>query len=121
MKPDDVVIYESTVYPGTTEEICVPILERESDLNYICEINKKNILKGFYCGYSPERINPGDKKNKITNILKVTSGSTTEISKKIDNSIKSSIIPAGTFLAESIKVAEAAKIIENTKRLEHSL
>lgn len=115
LKPDDVVIYESTVYPGTTEEICVPILERESDLDYICEINKKNILKGFYCGYSPERINPGDKKNKITNILKVTSGSTTEISKKIDKLYKS-IIPAGTFLAESIKVAEAAKIIENTQR-----
>ncbi len=103
---DDVVIYESTVYPGVTEEICVPILERVSGLTF---------NKDFYAGYSPERINPGDKKHTVTQILKVTSGSTPEIAKKID-ALYASVITAGTHLAPSIKVAEAAKVIENSQR-----
>ncbi|MBN2694664.1 nucleotide sugar dehydrogenase [bacterium] len=106
LKQGDVVIYESTVYPGCTEEVCVPILERESNLKF-------NI--GFYCGYSPERINPGDKVNRLTTIKKVTSGSTVEIAKRID-SLYSSIVTAGTHPASSIKVAEAAKVIENSQR-----
>ena len=102
----DIVIYESTVFPGCTEEICVPILERLSGLTY---------NKDFFCGYSPERINPGDKVNTLTKIKKITSGSSPAISAEIDDLYKS-IITAGTFLASSIKVAEAAKVIENTQR-----
>ena len=106
LKKDSLVIYESTVYPGCTEEICVPILEKYSGLNF---------NKDFYCGYSPERINPGDKINTLTKIKKVTSGSTPEIAKAVD-ALYSSIIEAGTHMAPSIKVAEAAKVIENTQR-----
>ena len=102
----DIVIYESTVYPGATEEDCVPVLEEYSKLEF---------NKDFFCGYSPERINPGDKKRTITKIVKVTSGSTPEIAKKIDH-LYASIISAGTHLAPSIKVAEAAKVIENAQR-----
>ncbi|WP_229007182.1 Vi polysaccharide biosynthesis UDP-N-acetylglucosamine C-6 dehydrogenase TviB [Methylophilus sp. Leaf408] len=101
-----VVIYESTVYPGCTEEVCVPILEKFSGLTF---------NQDFYCGYSPERINPGDKVNTLTKIKKITSGSTPEISKKVDELYRS-IITAGTYPATSIKVAEAAKVIENTQR-----
>ncbi len=108
LKPNDIVIYESTVYPGATEEDCVPILEKHSGLKY----NKKG---GFFCGYSPERINPGDKEHRITNIKKVTSGSTPEIAQVVDALYKEIII-AGTHPAQSIKVAEAAKVIENTQR-----
>ena len=100
------VIYESTVYPGATEEVCVPILERESGLNF---------NEGFYCGYSPERINPGDNEHKLTTIVKVTSGSIPEAAEWIDG-LYGSIIEAGTHLAPSLKVAEAAKVIENTQR-----
>ncbi len=106
LKERDIVIYESTVYPGATEEDCVPILERVSGLKF----NKE-----FFCGYSPERINPGDKEHTVTKILKVTSGSTPEIGKRVDE-LYSSIITAGTHLAPSIKVAEAAKVIENSQR-----
>ena len=102
----DIVIYESTVYPGATEEVCVPILERHSGLTF---------NKDFYCGYSPERINPGDKEHRVTTIKKVTSGSIPEIADIVDNLYKS-IITAGTHKASSIKVAEAAKVIENTQR-----
>ena len=102
----DIVIYESTVFPGCTEEICVPILERLSGLTY---------NQDFFCGYSPERINPGDKVNTLTKIIKITSGSTPAVSVEIDELYKS-IVTAGTFLASSIKVAEAAKVIENTQR-----
>jgi len=102
----DIVIYESTVYPGATEEECVPVLEKYSKLIF---------NKDFYCGYSPERINPGDKIHTVTKILKVTAGSTPEIGKKVDDLYKS-IITAGTHLASSIKVAEAAKVIENSQR-----
>jgi len=102
----DIVIYESTVYPGCTEEQCVPILEKFSKLEF---------NKDFFCGYSPERINPGDKKNTISNIKKITSGSTPEIA-TIVNDLYSGIIKAGTHKAPSIKVAEAAKVIENTQR-----
>ena len=102
----DIVIYESTVYPGATEEVCVPILERHSGLTF---------NKDFYCGYSPERINPGDKEHRVTTIKKVTSGSTQEIADIVDNLYKS-IITAVTHKASSIKVAEAAKVIENTQR-----
>ncbi|MDB3999936.1 nucleotide sugar dehydrogenase [Schleiferiaceae bacterium] len=105
LKPNDVVIYESTVYPGVTEEVMVPILE-ESNLIY---------NSGFSCGYSPERINPGDKEHTVTKILKVTSGSTHETALFVDNLYKS-VITAGTYLATSIKVAEAAKVIENSQR-----
>jgi len=101
-----VVIYESTVYPGATEEVCVPILERESGLRF---------NEGFFCGYSPERINPGDSEHKLTTITKVTSGSTPEAAAWV-NSFYGSIIEAGTHLAPSLKVAEAAKVIENTQR-----
>jgi UDP-N-acetyl-D-galactosamine dehydrogenase len=106
LKQGDVVIYESTVYPGATEEVCVPILEQQSGLIF---------NQDFYVGYSPERINPGDKTHRVTNILKVTSGSTPKIADYIDNLYKS-IITAGTHKASSIKVAEAAKVIENTQR-----
>ena len=102
----DIVIYESTVYPGATEEVCVPILEQHSGLIF---------NKDFYCGYSPERINPGDKEHRVTTIKKVTSGSTLEIADKVD-ALYRSIITAGTHKASSIKVAEAAKVIENTQR-----
>jgi len=106
LKKDDIVIYESTVYPGVTEEICVPILEKQSGMKF---------NQDFFCGYSPERINPGDKEHTVTKILKITSGSTPEIAIKVDNLYKS-IITAGTHLAPTIKVAEAAKVIENTQR-----
>lgn len=106
LKKNDIVIFESTVYPGCTEEDCVPVLEKYSNLNY---------NKDFFCGYSPERINPGDKINTLTNILKVTSGSNEETSFIVDNLYKS-IIKAGTYLAPSIKVAEASKAIENAQR-----
>ncbi len=106
LKKGNIVIYESTVYPGATEEECVPVLENISGLDF---------NKDFYVGYSPERINPGDKEHTIDKILKVTSGSTPEISKKIDLLYKS-VITAGTHLAPSIKVAEAAKVIENSQR-----
>jgi UDP-N-acetyl-D-galactosamine dehydrogenase len=106
IKAGDIVIYESTVYPGATEEVCVPILEKVSGLTF---------NRDFYVGYSPERINPGDKQHRVTNILKVTSGSTPEIAEKVDALYKS-IITAGTHKASSIKVAEAAKVIENTQR-----
>ncbi len=106
LKPGDVVVYESTVYPGATEEVCVPVLERESGLRF---------NRDFYAGYSPERINPGDKQHRLTNIVKVTSGSTPEAADFVDRLYKS-IITAGTHRASSIKVAEAAKVIENTQR-----
>jgi UDP-N-acetyl-D-galactosamine dehydrogenase len=106
LKKGDIVIYESTVYPGCTEEDCVPVLERVSGLKF---------NRDFYCGYSPERINPGDKEHRVTNIKKVTSGSTPEIADLID-SLYNEIITVGTHKAESIKVAEAAKVIENTQR-----
>ena len=122
LKKDDIVIYESTVYPGATEEDCVPVLEKFSGLKYISTetlATNPQLLnpetKGFYCGYSPERINPGDKEHTVTKILKVTSGSTPEIGKKVDDLYKS-IITAGTHLAPTIKVAEAAKVIENSQR-----
>ncbi len=106
LKKEDIVIYESTVYPGATEEDCVPILEQVSGLTF---------NKDFFCGYSPERINPGDKEHTVTKILKVTAGSTPEIGQKVDK-LYASIITAGTHLAPSIKVAEAAKVIENSQR-----
>ena len=106
LKVGDIVIYESTVFPGCTEEVCVPILERVSGLVF---------NQDFFCGYSPERINPGDKINTITKITKITSGSTPAVSVEVDDLYKS-IITAGTFPASSIKVAEAAKVIENTQR-----
>jgi UDP-N-acetyl-D-galactosamine dehydrogenase len=102
----DIIIYESTVYPGATEEICIPVVERVSGLTF---------NKDFYAGYSPERINPGDKEHRVTNILKVTSGSTPEVAEQVDQLYRSIII-AGTYKASSIKVAEAAKVIENTQR-----
>jgi len=106
LKKDDIVIYESTVYPGVTEDEMVPILEKVSGFKY---------NKDFYCGYSPERINPGDKVHTVTKILKLTSGSTPEIATVVDELYKS-IITAGTHKAPSIKVAEAAKVIENSQR-----
>ncbi|MEM9171990.1 MAG: Vi polysaccharide biosynthesis UDP-N-acetylglucosamine C-6 dehydrogenase TviB [Pseudomonadota bacterium] len=106
LKPGDIVIYESTVYPGATEEFCVPILEQGSGLTF---------NQDFFVGYSPERINPGDKEHRLPSILKVTSGSTPEAAALIDE-LYSSIITAGTYVADSIKVAEAAKVIENTQR-----
>ncbi|MFK7886954.1 MAG: Vi polysaccharide biosynthesis UDP-N-acetylglucosamine C-6 dehydrogenase TviB [Gammaproteobacteria bacterium] len=106
LKKGDVVIYESTVYPGATEEVCVPVLERVSGLKF---------NEDFYVGYSPERINPGDKTHRLETILKVTSGSTPEVATFVDN-LYASIITAGTYLASSIRVAEAAKVIENTQR-----
>lgn len=106
MKPGAVVIYESTVYPGCTEEVCVPVLEKFSGLKF---------NEGFFCGYSPERINPGDKVNTLTKIKKITSGSTPEVAEVVDGLYRS-IISAGTYQATSLKVAEAAKVIENTQR-----
>jgi UDP-N-acetyl-D-galactosamine dehydrogenase len=106
LKKGDVVVYESTVYPGCTEEVCVPILERVSGLTY---------NKDFFCGYSPERINPGDKEHRLTTIRKITSGSTPEVADFVDQ-LYSTIIKAGTHKATSIAVAEAAKVIENTQR-----
>lgn len=106
LKKGDIVIYESTVYPGATEEDCVPVLERVSGLIYNAD---------FYCGYSPERINPGDKLHRLTTITKVTAGSTPEAASAVD-ALYASIVTAGTHKAESIRVAEAAKVIENTQR-----
>ena len=130
LKPGDIVIYESTVYPGATEEVCVPILEQFSGLKYAStpaasqHATTNNRLptadcrlpnEFFYCGYSPERINPGDKEHTVTKIKKITSGSTPEAAEKIDTLYRS-IITAGTHRASSIKVAEAAKVIENSQR-----
>lgn len=106
LKKGDIVIYESTVYPGATEEDCVPVLENFSNLKF---------NKDFYCGYSPERINPGDKEHRVTNIIKITSGSTPEVADFIDD-LYNEIVEVGTHKASSIKVAEAAKVIENTQR-----
>jgi UDP-N-acetyl-D-galactosamine dehydrogenase len=106
MKAGSLVIYESTVYPGCTEEVCVPVLEKHAGLKF---------NQDFFCGYSPERINPGDKVNTLTKIRKITSGSTPEVAKAVD-ALYASIITAGTFQATSLKVAEAAKVIENTQR-----
>ena len=106
LKKGDIVIYESTVYPGATEERCVPVLERSSGLVF---------NQDFFCGYSPERINPGDKEHRIDSIVKVTSGSTKDIARIVDD-LYGEIITAGTYMATSIKVAEAAKVIENTQR-----
>ena len=106
LKVGDVVVYESTVFPGATEEVCVPILESVSGLKF---------NEDFFAGYSPERINPGDRERRVSNILKVTSGSTPEAADAID-ALYQEIITAGTYKAESIKVAEAAKVIENTQR-----
>ena len=106
IKKNDIIIYESTVYPGVTENICAKELEKSSGLKF---------NQDFFCGYSPERVNPGDKVNTLTKIIKITSGSTTEIAKEVDELYKT-IITAGTYPAKSIKVAEAAKVIENTQR-----
>lgn len=106
LKAGDIVIYESTVYPGATEEVCVPVLEKHSGLKF---------NQDFFCGYSPERINPGDKVNTLTTIKKITSGSTPAVADEVD-ALYNSIIKAGTWKASSIKVAEAAKVIENSQR-----
>lgn len=106
LKKGDVVVYESTVYPGATEEVCIPVLEQKSGLKFNVD---------FFAGYSPERINPGDKQRRVTNILKITSGSTPEVADFVDE-VYNLIIEAGTYKAESIQVAEAAKVIENTQR-----
>jgi len=106
LKRGDIVIYESTVYPGATEEDCVPVLEKVSGLKF---------NQDFFCGYSPERINPGDKQHRLTTIRKVTSGSTPEVADQVD-ALYASIVAAGTYKAENIRVAEAAKVIENTQR-----
>jgi UDP-N-acetyl-D-galactosamine dehydrogenase len=106
LKKGDIVVYESTVYPGCTEEVCVPVLEKNSGLKFNVD---------FFCGYSPERINPGDKQHRVTNILKVTSGSTPDVAKRVDELYKK-IVTVGTHKASSIKVAEAAKVIENSQR-----
>ena len=106
LKSGDIVIYESTVFPGATEEVCVPLLEKQSNLVF---------NRDFWCGYSPERINPGDKEHSVSTIIKVTSGSTPEAANKVDSLYKT-IVKAGTHKADSIKIAEAAKVIENTQR-----
>jgi len=106
LKKGDIVIFESTVYPGATEEDCVPVLERASGLSY---------NRDFFCGYSPERINPGDREHRLPSIRKVTSGSTPEIADEVDY-LYGEIVSAGTFKAQWIRVAEAAKVIENTQR-----
>lgn len=106
LKPNDIVIYESTVYPGATEEVCVPVLEKASGLRF---------NRDFFCGYSPERINPGDKVHRLETIVKVTSGSTPEAAEEVDQLYRE-IVPAGTHKTSSIRVAEAAKVIENTQR-----
>jgi UDP-N-acetyl-D-galactosamine dehydrogenase len=117
----DLVIYESTVYPGATEEVCVPVLERVSGLKYMTSTSSLRgsepdvTIQGFYCGYSPERINPGDKERRLTNIPKVTSGSTPEAADFVD-ALYNKILTAGTHKASSIKVAEASKVVENTQR-----
>ncbi len=111
LKKNDLVIYESTVYPGCTEEVCVPVLEKVSGLRFNTD---------FYCGYSPERINPGDHVRRVTNIKKVTSGSTPEIADKVD-ALYRSIVTVGTHKASSLRVAEAAKVIENSQRISTSL
>jgi UDP-N-acetyl-D-galactosamine dehydrogenase len=119
LKAGDIVIYESTVYPGATEENCVPVLERFSGLTYthssLDQTKIESRKSGFYCGYSPERINPGDKAHRISTIKKITSGSTSEVADVIDE-LYNEIITVGTHKAPSIKVAEAAKVIENTQR-----
>jgi UDP-N-acetyl-D-galactosamine dehydrogenase len=131
LKPGDIVIYESTVYPGATEEVCVPVLEKFSGLTFSTDGSPRfarddtngslrgavgtEAIQGFYCGYSPERINPGDKVNTLTTIKKITSGSTPEIADEVD-ALYNTIIKAGTWKASSIKVAEAAKVIENSQR-----
>jgi UDP-N-acetyl-D-galactosamine dehydrogenase len=129
IKKGDVVIYESTVYPGATEEDCIPVIERVSGLRYISTTNNQQLTTdnckeapglvpssgGFYAGYSPERINPGDKQRRLTNIVKITSGSTPEIANFVD-SLYRSILTVETHKASSIRVAEAAKVIENTQR-----
>ena len=127
LKPGDLVIYESTVYPGATEEVCVPVLERVSGLRYITGARERgtdlnlspekggDAGKGFYCGYSPERINPGDREHRVETIRKVTSGSTPEAAERVD-ALYRAVITAGTHKASSIRVAEAAKVIENTQR-----
>ena len=106
LKKGDIVIYESTVYPGVTEEVCVPVLEKVSNLVF---------NRDFFVGYSPERINPGDKQHTVENICKITSGSTPEVAAKVD-ALYNSVLTGGTYLASSIKVAEAAKVIENAQR-----
>jgi len=106
LKKNDIVIYESTVYPGATEEDCVPVLEKNSGLKYNVD---------FFCGYSPERINPGDKEHRLPDIRKVTSGSTAKVADAVD-ALYAKVITAGTYKAETIKIAEAAKVIENTQR-----
>jgi len=106
IKPNDIVVFESTVYPGATEEVCIPVIEKHSGLKFNVD---------FFAGYSPERINPGDKEHRVTTIKKVTSGSTPQIARIVD-ALYGRIITAGTYLASSIKVAEAAKVIENTQR-----
>lgn len=106
LKKGDIVIYESTVYPGATEEVCVPILQQQSGLIF---------NKDFFCGYSPERINPGDKEHSVASITKITSGSTTKVAIMVDK-LYQEIVTAGTYMAENIKVAEASKVIENTQR-----
>ncbi len=106
LKGGDIVVYESTVYPGTTEEVCVPILEEVSGLRFNID---------FFCGYSPERINPGDRQHRLTDIVKITSGSTPDAAEKVD-ALYRTVVSAGTFPASSIRVAEAAKVIENTQR-----
>jgi len=129
LTPNDIVIYESTVYPGATEDICAPILEKQSGLKYLRTENSQEgefpsgkrgspeglHIDGFYLGYSPERINPGDKEHRVSTIKKVTSGSTPDIADKVD-ALYQTVITAGTHKASSIKVAEAAKVIENTQR-----
>ena len=112
---NDIVIYESTVFPGTTEEICVPLLKKISKLQYISDEENFNYSPGFYCGYSPERINPGDKRHQIKKITKVVSGSTNKITKFIKK-LYSKIITAAIYVAPNIKTAEASKIIENIQR-----
>jgi UDP-N-acetyl-D-glucosamine/UDP-N-acetyl-D-galactosamine dehydrogenase len=123
LKPGDLVIYESTVYPGATEEVCVPVLERVSGCPRRSRIRPVQARggrsvspeSGFYCGYSPERINPGDKEHRVETIRKVTSGSTPEAAERVD-ALYRAVITAGTHKASSIRVAEAAKVIENTQR-----
>lgn len=120
LNPGDIVIYESTVYPGVTDEICAPILKRLSGLRYESDDlpGEQNLIEeggGFFCGYSPERINPGDRTHRLADVVKVTSGSTAFISNVIDRLYKQ-IITAGTHKAQSIKIAEAAKVIENSQR-----
>ena len=115
LKSKDIVIYESTVYPGATEEICVPILEKYSNLKFKNNNNINKIEDIFYCGYSPERVNPGDKYRTIEKIVKITSGSNS-IARSFVDKLYKSIIKAGTFSVSSIKIAEAAKVIENTQR-----